>query len=95
MHILVKKTDNILSRCGTKIYSAGLKNKIENNSTWKRAFYQSEWDIINSSWVIFIFSLYDVAANATELFYVSHLVNIEGFLYHSNRSFWISIFICM
>ena len=32
--------------------------KVENNSTWKGAFYQSEWVKINSSWVILIFSLY-------------------------------------
>ena len=28
-----------------------------------------------------------VAANASELFCVAHLVNIERFLYHSNLSF--------
>ena len=32
-----------------------LKKKIENNSTWESAFYQSEWVKINSSWVTFIF----------------------------------------
>ena len=36
----------------------GLKNKIENNSTWGGAFYQSEWVKINSSWVTLVFSLY-------------------------------------
>ena len=35
-----------------------LKNKIENNSTWEGAFYQSEWAKINSSWVTLVFSLY-------------------------------------
>ena len=33
-----------------------LKNKIENNSIWEGAFYQSEWVKINSCWVISIFS---------------------------------------
>ena len=32
-----------------------LKKKIENNSTWEGAFYQSKWDKINSSWVILVF----------------------------------------
>ena len=35
-----------------------LKIKIENNSTWEGAFYQSEWVKMNSSWVILVFSLY-------------------------------------
>ena len=35
-----------------------LKIKIENSSTWKGLFFPSEWDNINSSWVIFVFSLY-------------------------------------
>ena len=35
-----------------------LKNKIENNSTWEAAFYQSEWVKVNSSWVVLFFSLY-------------------------------------
>ena len=39
------------------IYSR-LKNKIENNSTWEGAFYQSEWVKINWSWVILVFSRY-------------------------------------
>ena len=34
-----------------------LKKKIENNSTWEGVFYQSEWVKINSTSVIFIFSL--------------------------------------
>ena len=34
-----------------KMKCASLKNKIENNSTWEGAFYQSEWAKINSSWV--------------------------------------------
>ena len=40
------------------IYYILKKSKIENNSTWEGAFYQSEWDEINWSWVILIFSLY-------------------------------------
>ena len=32
-----------------------LKNKIENNSTWEGAFYQSEWVKINSKWVFSFF----------------------------------------
>ena len=34
------------------------KKKTENNASWESAFYQSEWVKMNSSWVIFIFSLY-------------------------------------
>ena len=37
--------------------STRLKNKIENNSTWEDAIYQSVWVKINSSWVILVFSL--------------------------------------
>ena len=33
-----------------------LKNKIENNLTWEKGFYQSEWVKKNSSWIAFIFS---------------------------------------
>ena len=39
-------------------FSTRLKTMIESNSTWEGAFYQSECVKINSSWVIFIFSLY-------------------------------------
>ena len=38
--------------------AASLKYKIESNSIWKDAFYQSEWVKFNSRWVIFFFSLY-------------------------------------
>ena len=41
-----------------KYYFTRLKNKIENNLTWEIAFTQSKWAKINSSSVIFIFSLY-------------------------------------
>ena len=61
-----------------------LKNKTENNSTWEGAFYQSEWDEIKSSWVIYFFHFMWVAANALELFCMAHLANSEHFLYHSN-----------
>ena len=57
-----------------------LKNKIENNSTWESAFYQNEWVEINSSWVIFIFHSMCAAVNASELFCMAHLANIERFL---------------
>ena len=40
------------------IQDTRLKNKIENNSTWEGAFYQSEWVKVYSSWVILVFSLY-------------------------------------
>ena len=40
------------------IQSTRLKNKIENNSTWEGAFYQSEWLKTNSRWVVLVFSLY-------------------------------------
>ena len=39
-------------------YCTRLINKIENNSTWEGAFYQSEWVNVYSSWVILVFSLY-------------------------------------
>ena len=35
-----------------------LKTKIENNSTWESAFYQSERAKINTSSVILVFSFY-------------------------------------
>ena len=61
---------------------------IENNSTWQGAFYQREWDKINSSWVILVFFYFMcVAATASELFCIAHLANIECFLYHSKFSF--------
>ena len=67
---------------------ARLKNKIENNSTWEDAFYQSELVKINSSWVIFIFSLYVcIVANASKLFCMAPLANIERLLYNYNPSF--------
>ena len=64
-----------------------LKNKIENNSTWEPAFYQRERVKINSSWVILDFHFIWIAANASELFFMAHLANIESFLHHSNLSF--------
>ena len=71
-----------------------LKNKIETNSTWEGAFYVSEWDKINPSWVLFKFIHFmRVAANASVLFCAAHLENIEHFLYHSNLSFYASNFI--
>ena len=47
-------------------YYTRLKNTIENNSTWEGAFYQSAWVKINSSWVILVFSIYGVAADASK-----------------------------
>ena len=43
-----------------------LKNKIENNSTWDGAFYESEWVEINSNWVILFFkcnTIYQIQYN--------------------------------
>ena len=57
------------------LYVYVLKTKIENNSTWEDAFYQSEWAKINSIWVHFMC----VAANAFELFFMAYLANIEHF----------------
>ena len=53
-----------------------LKNKNENYSAWEGAFYQSEWDKINSSWVILIYHFMCVDAKASELFCMAHLANI-------------------
>ena len=65
-----------------------LKNKTENNSTWKGAFYQSECVIINSIRVILDFFFFMcVASNAYEFFFMDHLTNIGHFLYHSKLSF--------
>ena len=52
--------------------STGLKKKIENYLTWEGAFYQSEWVKINSSGVIFVFTLLCVAANTSQLFCMAH-----------------------
>ena len=56
-----------------------LKSKIENNSSWEGAFYQSKWAKINWSWVILDFYFMCVAANACELFCMAHSANIEQF----------------
>ena len=56
-----------------------LKNKIENNSTWEDAVYQSEWAKINSSWVMSVFFTLCVAANAFKLFCMAYLANTERF----------------
>ena len=62
-----------------------LKDKTENNSTWKGAFYQSEWAKINSNWVNFSFFtlcvlllmhrivLYGLFSKYWNLFYYSNL----------------------
>ena len=57
-----------------------LKIKTENNSIREAMFYQSEWDKINSSWIILVFHFMCIAANASELFYVAYLANTECFL---------------
>ena len=51
-----------------------LKSKIKSNSTSEAAFYH-------------FFHFKCDAANASELFKMTHLANIEGFLYHSYLSF--------
>ena len=70
-----------------------LKNKIESNSNWEGAFYQSEWVKIKSIELFSFFHFMCVAANWPELFCVSHLADIECFLSHSKLSFWIPKFI--
>ena len=45
-----------------------LKNKIENNSTWEGAFYQSEWVKINQVELFSLFHIKSIAANISELF---------------------------
>ena len=57
-----------------------LKTKIENILIWEGAFYQNEWAKINSSWVNLVFHFMCVAVNASELFSMAHLANIEHFL---------------
>ena len=59
--------------------SASLRNKIENNSTWEGAVYQSEWVKINSTWVTLVIHFMCVAANPSELFRMVHSANIEHF----------------
>ena len=64
-----------------------LVNKTENNSSSEGAFYQSELIEITQI-VLFSFSHFVcVIANASELFCIAHLANIERSLYHSNLSF--------
>ena len=73
-----------------------LKKQIEANTTLEDAFYQSEWVKVDLSSVIFIFVILCVLLlNASQLFYMCHLANIERFSSHSNFSFWISNFIHM
>ena len=62
-----------------------LKNKIENNSTWEGAFYQIEWVKFTEVELLSFFHFLCVAANASELFCMVHLVNIN-ILHHSNIS---------
>ena len=54
------------------------KNKIEKNSTWEGAFYQSEWAKINLSYFSFFYFMC-VAAHVSKLFCVAHLANTEHF----------------
>ena len=60
---------------------------IESYSTWEGAFYESELVKISLSWVILVFHFMCVAADASELFSMAHLANIERFLCNSNLSF--------
>ena len=76
-----------LRRDQRRDHNTRLNIKIENNSTSNGAFYQSEWVKNNSSWVSLVFRFIYVAANASELFCMVHLTNIERFLYYSNLSF--------
>ena len=64
----------------TMTNSICLKKKIENNSTWEGAFYQSEWVEINSSWVQTFFHFMCAAADACKMFCKAHLANNEYFL---------------
>ena len=74
-------------QCVAKIKNIHDKNMIKNNTTLQGVFYQSEWVKINSSWAILVFQFMCVAANASELYCMDHLANIEHFLYHSKLSF--------
>ena len=59
----------------------GLKKKIGIISIWEGMFYQSEWVKINSISVILVFFHFmRVAVNASELFCIAQLENIERFL---------------
>ena len=55
------------------------KTKNEYNSSWESAFYQNKWAKINSSWFILVFYFMCVAANASALFCMAYLANIERF----------------
>ena len=67
-------------------YRVCLRNKFENNSTWEGAFYQSEWDKINSSWVIFIFSLYVCCFLCVRIVLYGPFRKYRTLLCHSNIS---------
>ena len=67
---LVKKASE-----GTECFSCdacfvtGLKNKIQNDSTWEVAFYQSKWFKINSNELFSFFLFECVAANTFNFFF--------------------------
>ena len=67
-------------KSGLKICTR-LKNRIKNNSTWEGTFYQSDWVKIDSCSVILVFHFMCVAANASELFCMAHLSNINNAFY--------------
>ena len=44
-----EQADKAVSKLKLLFISTRLKNKVENNSTWEGAFYESKWVKINSS----------------------------------------------
>ena len=57
-NILANGNNRVKMIAKEEVSSTSLKKKIENNSNWEGAFYQSEWDKVNWCWVILDFSLY-------------------------------------
>ena len=76
---IVRIRNTFCKECGA--FSTRLKNKIKWNSSWEDAFYPSEWVKIHSCWVILVFHFMYVAANASELFCMAHLVNNSNLLF--------------
>ena len=63
------------------------KNKIENNLVWKGAFIKVNELKLTQIHLLYFFHIMCVAANAFELFGMTHLANIESVLYHSKLLF--------
>ena len=58
-----------------------LKNKMENISTWEDELKLTHVELF------YFFHFMCVAANASKLFFMAYLANIERFFYNSNLSF--------